>query len=162
MTHTWRDLLERWKLSGLRLRAGFLQADFKPADADRQAAWELYVEMLTRITTQPLPDGEGDEHTALQSVFSLFPTTRSILRRNGSDCIEFTKLAVIVLNQIVRPFTAHWHGRVSRDPDVFSDPTACAEFRAQLADLQVQLRHVQGALADIAMVEDLTGFEQPD
>ena len=46
---------------------------------------------------------------ALDSVYSLFPTTRTIIRTHGRDAMEFTKIAVVVLNQIVRPFTAKWH-----------------------------------------------------
>ena len=78
-------------------------------DDDRDAAWELYIEMLTRVTTQALPSEEGDEQTALDSVYSLFPTTREILRRRGRKTIEFSKVAIPVLNQVVRPFTAKWH-----------------------------------------------------
>jgi hypothetical protein len=152
----WRTMLEEWGLSSLSLNAGFLAAEFKPADADRQAAWEMYVELLTRIATQPLPSEQGDERAALDSVYSLFPTTREVLRRNGSNCIEFTRLAVVILNQVVRPFTAKWHGRVTRDPKTLEKAKNRQEFRAEQAALQVELRKYQGALAAIAGVEDLT------
>ena len=49
--------------------------------------WELYIELLTRITTQALPAVEGDEQTALDSVYSLFRTTRKILRQRGRKTI---------------------------------------------------------------------------
>lgn len=153
----WRDLLEQWGFTGLRVNAGVLSAEFGPRDADRQAAWELYVELLTRIATQPLPADDGDEATALESVYSLFATTREILRRHGSSCIEFAKLAIIVLNQVVRPFTAKWH-KESLDA-AFDDPAKCAAFRAELAALQRTLQAYMKALADIAMVEDLSDLE---
>lgn len=38
--------------------------------ADKDAAWELYVEMLTRIVTQPLPYDMGDDQTALDNVYA--------------------------------------------------------------------------------------------
>ena len=79
--------------------------EWNPSEPDKVAAWELYIELLTRITTQPLGIDDGDEKTALESVYSLFPTTRSIIKQNGRDCIEFTKLAVVVLNRKIRPFT---------------------------------------------------------
>ena len=63
-----------------------LEIDFQQDDQD--AAWELYVEMLTRIVTQPLPADTGDEKTALDSVYSLFPTTREILQRHGREAIQ--------------------------------------------------------------------------
>ena len=104
-----RDFLEKWGLSGLKINLRFLEAEFAPRDPDRAAAWELYIELLTRITTQYLAPEDGDEKTALDSVYALFKETRAILRCHGSGCGEFAKLAIPVLNQIIRPFTAKWH-----------------------------------------------------
>ena len=72
------------------LQVADVELSFKKADQD--AAWELYVEMLTRITTQALPAEVGDEKTALDSVYSLFRTTRKILRQRGRKTIEFSKV----------------------------------------------------------------------
>ena len=152
-----RELLEKWGLSGLKLSLGFLEAEFKPADADRNAAWELYVELLTRVTTQHLLPDDGDEKIALDSVYALFALTRDILKRHGSGCIEFAKLAVPVLNQIVRPFTARWHKRALAGG--FNDAAQRATFRAELAQLQPVLMRYARALADLAQVEDLTTLE---
>jgi hypothetical protein len=106
-----RDFLEKWGLSGLKIKLPFLEGEFRPQDPDRAAAWELYIELLTRITTQYLPPEDGDEEAALQSVFVIFPLTREILRKHGSGAGEFAKLGIPVLNQIIRPFTAKWHRR---------------------------------------------------
>ncbi len=152
-----RDFLEKWGLSSLKINLGFLEGEFSPHDPDRAAAWELYVELLTRITTQYLAPEDGDEKTALDSVHAIFPLTREILRRHGSGCGEFAKLAIPVLNQIVRPFTARWH-RLSL-ADAFKDPERCREFRAELAALQPRLRGYTRALAAMAQVEDLTMLE---
>lgn len=150
----WRDLLENWGMTSLRLKAGFLETEWTPTDPDKDAAWDLYVELLTRIATQPLTVEDGVEKTALESIYSLFPTTRSILKTRGRQCVEFSKLAVVVLNQIVRPFTAKWH-RISAE-DGFGDPEVCKQFRLELGALQAQLIIYAKALADIAGVEDLT------
>ena len=152
-----RDFLERWGLSGLRISLGFLEGEFSPSDPDREAAWELYVELLTRVTTQPLPDDDGDEAAALASVHALFALTREILRSHRSGCGEFAKLAIPVLNQVIRPFTARWH-RIARDGGL-DDPDQCRAFRAELRALQSTLRRYTGALAELADVEDLTGLE---
>ena len=61
----WKSNLERWGLDNLKLKTGFLEADFSMKDGDKEAAWKLYVELLTRITTQALPKDSGDEETAL-------------------------------------------------------------------------------------------------
>ena len=152
-----RDFLEKWGLSGLKLELGFLSAEFAPSDPDRAAAWELCVELLTRVTTQNLPPEDGDEKAALESVYALFPLTREILRKHGSGAGEFAKLAIPVLNQIIRPFTARWH-RLSTT-GAFGDPAQCQEFRAELRALQALLRGYTRALAMMAAVEDLTTLE---
>ena len=123
-------------------------------DRNKDAAWAMYVEMLTRVTTQPLPDEYGDEQTALSNVYSLFTTTRDILREYGRESPEFSKLAVVILNQKIRPFTTKWHR--SNLERVFENAAACDEFRKDLAALQVILRGYMQALAHLAGVEDIT------
>lgn len=150
--------LENWDLTNLKISVGFLEAEWQPQEKDREAAWELYVELLTRIATQPLLTEHGDEKTALDSVFKLFEITREILRRNGRECVQFTKIAVIVLNQVVRKFTAKWH-RLALE-GAFSSVEKREDFRTELAELQVILQKYTKALADIAQVEDLTSLEQ--
>jgi hypothetical protein len=152
-----RDFLEKWGLTSLKINLHFLQGEFAPRDPDRAAAWELYIELLTRIATQYLPPEDGDEKTALDSVYAIFKETRDILRRHGSGCGEFAKLAIPVLNQIIRPFTAKWH-RLSL-AGAFQDAARCREFRADLATLQPKLRNYTRALAAMAAVEDLTALE---
>ncbi len=154
----WRDWLDKWGKTSLKINATFLAMEWKPQDGDRMAAWELYIELLTRITTQPLQDGTGDEKTALDSIYSIFATTRDVIKRNGRHCIEFTKIAIVVLNQIIRPFTAKWH-RLSVQ-GAFSNPAQCIVFRDELKVLQKQLIIYQKMLADLAGVEDLTELEK--
>ena len=152
-----RDFLERWGLSSLKINLGFLEGEFKPSDPDRAAAWELYVELLTRVTTQCLAPEDGDEKTALDSVYAIFPLTRDILRRQGSGSGEFAKLAIPVLNQIIRPFTAKWHRNSLAG--AFNDASQCQAFRSELGMLQIDLRNYTRALAAMAEVEDLTALE---
>ena len=149
-----RELFDDVQLTTVKWNLGFAQTEWKPRTVDQEAAWELYVEMITRIVIQPLPAEHGDEKTALDSIFSLFAITREILRRKGRESIQFTKVAVVVLNQIVRPFTAEWHQRSFSG--AFNDPAQCAEFRAELTALQSDLRKYAQLLAKIAQVEDLT------
>jgi hypothetical protein len=152
-----RDFLEKWGLSSLKVKLGFLEGEFNPRDPDRAAAWELYVELLTRVTTQYLPPERGEEQAALESVYALFGLTRQILRNHGSGCGEFAKLAIPVLNQVVRPFTAKWH-RLSL-AGAFKNPKPCQEFRDELVVLQKHIRAYTRALGAMADVEDLTDLE---
>lgn len=64
----------------------------------------MYVELITRIATQELDEDCGDEKAALNSIHALFPITREILKSKGRLAPNFTKIAVVVLNQILRPF----------------------------------------------------------
>ena len=152
---TW---LSKFQLQKVKLNTRLLELEFTVDQADQDAAWELYIEMLTRISTQPLPVETGDEQTALDSVYSLFPITREILRRHGRGTIQFAKVAIPVLNQIVRPFTAKWHKESLRG--AFDHEDRRKEFREELTTLQEDLRNYNRLLADIAEVEDLTDLEQ--
>ena len=156
----WRDWLENWKMTSLKVNVKFLEMEWKPVDEDRSAAWELYVELLTRIATQPLAAEHGDEKAALDSIYSLFPTTRQVLFRNTRNCQEFTKIAIVVLNQIVRPFTAKWH-KLSLE-GAFESREGCNQFRADLQKIHGTLRVYTKMLADMAGVEDLTALEVQD
>lgn len=153
----WRKWLENWDMTSLKISAGFLDMEWKPQDEDKAAAWALYIELLTRITTQELPDEDGDEKAALASVYALFPLTRDIIKTNGRHCIEFTKIAIVVLNQIVRPFTAKWHRKSLAG--AFDNPAESRQFRRELTVLQGKLRQYTKMLADMAGVEDLTALE---
>ena len=151
------DLFRRFQLEKITLNAGIAKAEISFKTSDKNAAWELYIEMLTRIVTQRLPSELGDEQSALDSVYTLFPTTREILRRYGKDTIEFSKVAVPVLNQVVRPFTTKWHRESLAK--AFENKEKCQEFRIELEKLLYDLRKYNRMLAEIASVEDLTNLE---
>ncbi len=153
----WSKWLENWDMTSLKIKTPFLEMDWNPSEPDKVAAWQLYVELLTRITAQALPVSDGEEKTALDSVYSLFPTTRTIIKENGRGCIEFTKIAVVVLNQKVRPFTARWHRKSLSGG--FDDPAVRKQFRRELEELRATLRKYTAMLSDIAGVEDLTDLE---
>ena len=154
----WKKWLENWDMTSLKINLKFLEMDFKPQEQDMNAAWELYIELLTRIATQPLPSDHGDEQTALNSIYSLFSLTRDIIKQKGRDCFEFTKIAIVVLNQIVRPFTAKWH-KLSIE-EAFKDVAKCDEFREELEKLQKKLKNYTQMLAEMAGVENLTELEE--
>ena len=116
----------------------------------------MYVELITRITTQPLAQDEGDEATALESVYSIFGITREILKSKGRNAENFTKIAIVVLNQIIRPFTAKWHRK--KLEGAFDNSSECFTFRSELNDLQIELIKYSKLLAELAKVEDLTAI----
>ncbi len=151
------DLFERWELSSLKISAKFLEMEFNANPEDQEAAWELYVELITRIVTQRLPINDGDEKTALESAYSLFSTTRDVLKRKGRKCDSFSKIAIVVLNQVVRPFCSRWHKLELQG--AFDNEQKCQEFRDELNILQTKMRRYAAMLAEIAQVEDMMYIE---
>ena len=45
----WRNWLENWEMSSLKISTVFLEMEFSPRDEDKSAAWELDIELLTRV-----------------------------------------------------------------------------------------------------------------
>lgn len=148
------DFFRRWGLNSIKLNLKFAELEFSPTEDDQTAAWDMYVELITRITTQPLAQDEGDEATALESVYSIFGITRDILKSKGKNAENFTKIAIVVLNQVIRPFTAKWHRK--KLEGAFENSTDCLLFRNELSKLQYELINYTKALAELAKVEDLT------
>ena len=103
-------------------------------------------------------DDDGIEQTALESIYALFSITRNIIKDHGRDCEGFARIAIIILNQIIRPFTASWH-KLSSD-NAFQDDSKCKLFRKELKELQEKLTNYSRMLAEIAGVEDLTRMEE--
>lgn len=157
----WSEWLDNWGMTVLKIKTPFLDAEWKPQEQDKVAAWQLYVELLTRVTTQRLEVRDGDEYAALESIHQMFPITRDILKENGRHCLEFTKIAAVVLNQIIRPFTSKWHP-VAKRKGFDKDQQCCLEFREDLSSLQDQLTIYTRMLSDMAGVEDLTELEASD
>lgn len=91
---------------------------WRPNDLQRAAAWELCVELCTRVPVIPLREREGLLGEALGSMHTVFGATREILRRHGPALadsrpgeLSFAVLAGHLLNQLLRPVTAYWHPR---------------------------------------------------
>lgn len=128
-------------------------------EADSKAAWELYVELVTRVATQPLEDEEGVEATALQSIADLFGCARELMRRSGPGAAAFSAFALALLNYRLRPFTAPWHKRAFEGR--LGDPAISGRFRDELRSLQKDLRVAADALAEIAQAPRLSDYSAP-
>lgn len=96
---------------------GAVEGTWEPDESERNASWEMYVELVTRISVTELQPGEGLLREALSSIYSLFHTTRGILRQYGPSVaqpkgggkLSFGYLAVTILNVALRPVLAKWH-----------------------------------------------------
>ncbi len=119
-----------------------IEGTWEPDKQERAAAWEMYVELATRISIAELSPEEGLLREALSSLHSLFGTTREILRKYGPGVagrqiedaegplivgqpgqLSFGHLAVAILNAVLRPTLAKWHPRLlayenTREPGI--------------------------------------------
>ncbi|MCP6758144.1 MAG: hypothetical protein NHB32_05065 [Fischerella sp. CENA71] len=103
----------KWKKVSVSLPFGIGSAEWEVDPTERRAAWSLYVELVTRIAVQPLDTNEGLMREALNSLYSLFGTTRAILKEAGPDVgashDSVGGIAIAVLNYGLRPVLAKWH-----------------------------------------------------
>ncbi len=87
------------------------------ASVERVAAWELYVELNTRIGTQELAEDEGMLREALSSLHAIFGITRQILKNVGPGVglgqESLASYVLAILNRVLRPFLAKWHPRLT-------------------------------------------------
>lgn len=98
---------------GLNLGFFSMNTEWNADPREREAAWALYVELVTRISAQELPLDAGMCREALDSLYALFAVTRAILRAGGPDIGTEKRsvgyLALSVLNHGLRPFLSRWH-----------------------------------------------------
>lgn len=146
----WSDLFETWNLTGLHISTPLLNADFAPQVADRKAAWELYVEIATRVSSEPLPPAEGVDKAALDSLYGLFGTTREVLRANGPEAGKVGPVAIAVLNQVLRPLLTRWHAPLNAPGGL--DPAQSQQFREELEQTRLTMQKYISLLAQIAGV----------
>jgi len=163
---------------GLKLGPVSLGGTWEPDEREMEAAWQMYIELATRISTQALKDDEGILREALSSLHDLFPITREILRhqgptvarKKGSGDHSFAELAIYVLNYAVRPVLAKWHPLLEEYEAVRPEEKSvrtheaewerAAELRGVLEGLRLLLLDYANLLAAVAGVEPLISLDE--
>lgn len=101
----------------VQLPFGLVSAELELDDTQQRAAWELYVELATRIAVQPLDSEGGLLREALDSLHALFGVTRDVLRRAGPTVgaseNSIGGVAIAALNRGLRPFLTKWHPQLA-------------------------------------------------
>ena len=145
---------------------------WKATKAEQSAAWDMHVELVTRIGIQPLHPNEGLLREALTSLYSIFYITRDILHRDGPQLarakgsqLSFAHISVRVLNGTLRPFLAKWHPLLLDHEALRSSDMRPAEHErswklyaealAELNELHVALHQYAELLAEAAGVPSL-------
>ena len=154
------------KLPGI----GGISGTWEPDETEIRAAWELYVEMVTRTPLGGFSPQEGSVREALTSIYTLFDTTRGILRSYGPSVarpksgkeLSFGYLAVSVLNFVLRPLLTAWHPRLQgweRDNPSLGEKewSGRCDFLMALNEVEEQLRQYASLFAEVAEVPELMG-----
>lgn len=163
---------EDWQITEIEVETLGQKWKLANSGAQRRVAWALFVEIATRIATQPMSDADGDNGIALKSLYDLFQYTRKSItameptrmlssHRGSFDTVETYALAM--LNQDLRPFLSKWHPLWDawrrENPDA-----ACSSwdrhtaFRTDLRVLQTQIRGRVEGLGKIARVSEIARF----
>lgn len=150
------DLGMRLKLrsASINLPFGIGGVTVDVSEAEARAAWHLYVEFATRIVSERRAPGAGSAREALDSLYSLFATTRQVLREAGPDIARqptsLGPLAISVLNRGIRPFVEVWHLELLEPGQAQLSGERRAEFDRQLAEVQAGMTEYMEALARVA------------
>ncbi|WP_109008679.1 hypothetical protein [Nostoc commune] len=136
---------------------GIGSMSWKVDTTQKKAAWSLYVELVTRIAVQPLEVDQGLVREAMNSLYSLFGTTREVLKAAGPDVgasrDSVGGIAIAVLNNGLRPFLAKWHPLLqaweARRP-VGVSPKEHEQSWSEEPKLRSELEALRGGLEDYA------------
>jgi len=146
----------------------FSELHFTVTKDSRLVAWKLFVETVTRVSTQPIETGSGLIREALTSLYGLFDVTRQILKQTqpsnpSGDAPTVEELAITMLNLQLRPFLARWHPALhewekahpGEDESAWPDGASC---RAELVSVQQHIRQYAMGYAKLAGVYDATSL----
>lgn len=130
-------------------------------DAQR-TAWEMFVEVSTRVATQPLADDEGFLREASSSLYHLFSRTRELLAQSQPTKVSRGRtveyLALTMLNRELRPFLSKWHPLLTAFEQSSGHNEAAwehnASCREQLEGLRQRLVEYAVSFARLAGVAD--------
>jgi hypothetical protein len=162
---------------GLPWGLGKVGGTWRPDDSERAAAWEMLVELSTRIALAELRPGEGLLREALTSHYALFGVTRDVLRRHGAatarpdfareSTVSFAALSISMLNGAIRPLLAYWHPMLrdyeERKPAEISSIDWERQWdkaeilRKELADVRRTLHTYAGLIADVCAARSVLG-----
>jgi hypothetical protein len=160
----------------MHLKEGSFELDFKIvklgaklAEEDRQCAWELYTEMVTRVAVVGKADDKNCANfdgevlsESFDSLYRFFQEARGIMRRFPVGRIGKTKnhLGITVhemMRTVLRPFLEKWHADFRHWLDAGADKklspmvrqTKYPKYKMLQADWQsvrLLMRSVQGEL----------------
>ncbi len=165
------------KFKGFKVKVALpfldIEGDWEIDEIQRKAAWEIYVELITRVTVQELKPEEGLLREALSSFYSLFETTRNVLKKYGPAIAApanpkdttLGHIAVGILNKVLRPLLTKWHPILKDYEDKKPESISVTEherkwgqadaLRKEITKIQQQLTSYADVLAEVSGVSKL-------
>ncbi|WP_233580868.1 toll/interleukin-1 receptor domain-containing protein [Streptomyces triticirhizae] len=136
---------------------------------ERAAAFDLQIELVTRVGVQRLGPEQGSLREALDSLYALFGVTRDVLHRMSGETVGprvLPGVALRVANEHLRPFLSTWHPALQAWEATRPPGTGAVEheqrwadaprIRAELAELAEPLTSAARELAGLCGI-DLVG-----
>ncbi|MEV0778847.1 TIR domain-containing protein [Streptomyces sp. NPDC050428] len=127
-----------------------------PGTVERIAAFDLQIELVTRVGVQPLTGDQGSLREALTSLYSLFATTREVLHRLARETtgpLALPGIAANLANQHLRPFLSAWHPALEEYEATRPAGASQVEHERQWkrsTDIRAELAQLQGPLTSVA------------
>ena len=153
-----KDIIKKigLKIDSFTVCTPFFEVVIAQNEDNKIASWQLYVELITRVATQPMLEENGDERAALDSIYKLFDITRDIIKQYGRKAESFSMFALCLLNIVLRPFTTKWH-------KIFLNEVICKDdlniFRDDLVELQQRIYYFSGLLFQMSRVNSYEEIE---
>ncbi|MBT3320763.1 MAG: hypothetical protein HN392_00590 [Anaerolineae bacterium] len=145
---------------GLPFNLGSLETE-STSDSER-VAWELYVELITRLPLKEIDTPSSDD---LSFLFDIINVTRQILRQAGPSISRWPnplgRMVIDIINKGIRPFLAKWYPllnvanreKTKENNAKGQQDKTLFEFKRNFADLHGELIIYSEALAKLAGVE---------
>lgn len=139
-------------------------------DVERRAAWDIYIELATRITARPMNPEHGLLRDALTSLHAIFAIVRATLKTAGPAVargpLSLGGFSLRLLNDELAPFLAEWHAKLAdwehRRPEHVGPAEhehAWPEVGAMRGQLELRRHAVAGYVEALAI---LAGLDEPE
>lgn len=167
------------------INLGFVSLGGELDDTDRQCAWELYCELVSRVALTGKINASGEDDfigevyaESLQSVYEFFKEARAIMRRypvgsiRGARTDHLGFFVASMLEVVLRPFLEkwqasyrHWWSRQDDKISPFESQRAYPYLREMLEDwsrVRMFNRALAKELVDTYSLTDLAGLVPPE
>jgi hypothetical protein len=118
------------------------EREFSLTEGQRQVGWRIYVQLVSRVATQPVAAGSGTLRGSLQSYYTLMQTLRDDLRDfppgapPGGEKQDTVETVTCWILNAVRALLAKWHQPLKDYEDLHKTEKSFPDADACLLDLE--------------------------